>query len=179
MYVTSTHIGEGEHKIMEYIRREKSQDGWDPNQRHCIYGNDADLIMHTFSKVLDIAAFYSKYTGHLLSIFLVRLSLATHEPHFALLRETTDFRPPRRNKDGSVPELSKVEKEEKNRSKGFQLLHISILRDYLELEFLPLAPAMEQFGGLHLERLVDDFVLLCYLIGTRSVPSLAVCISVT
>ena len=137
--------GEGEHKIMEYIRREKSQDGWDPNQRHCIYGNDADLIM---------------------------LSLATHEPHFALLRETTDFRPPRRNKDGSMPELSKVEKEEKNRSKGFQLLHISILRDYLHLEFQDLAPAMADFGGLDLERLVDDFVLLCYLIGNDFLPHL-------
>lgn len=95
--------GEGEHKIMEYIRFLKTQKTYDPNTRHCLYGLDADLIM---------------------------LGLCTHERHFSLLREEVKFS----KKNNKVASVSQ---------QRFFLLHLSLMREYLEQEFFTLKGNMK------------------------------------
>ena len=122
--------GEGEHKIMDYIRKLRAQENFDNNTRHCIYGLDADLIM---------------------------LSLSAHAPHFALLREEVTFG--RRSKQATALE-----------QQNFYLLHISLLREYLELEFSEISDEMK--FKYDFERILDDFILIMFVIGNDFLPNL-------
>ncbi|KAI6903861.1 hypothetical protein KC318_g6771, partial [Hortaea werneckii] len=127
--------GEGEHKIMEYIRQAKSQPNYDPNVRHCLYGLDADLVM---------------------------LGLLSHDPHFCLLREEVTF--------GRQNQKKSTELEHQN----FYLMHLCIVREYLELEFQELKQpgALAQGVQFDMERVIDDFILMAFFVGNDFLPNL-------
>ncbi|XP_023037065.1 5'-3' exoribonuclease 1 [Drosophila willistoni] len=120
--------GEGEHKIMDYIRYLKSQPNFDPNTRHCLYGLDADLII---------------------------LGLCTHELHFVVLREEVKFG---RNVKRATLEETR-----------FYLLHLGLLREYLELEFNELSTKEKK---LDVAQLIDDWVLMGFMVGNDFIPNL-------
>ncbi|KAL1116455.1 hypothetical protein AAG570_004928 [Ranatra chinensis] len=152
--------GEGEHKVMDYVRWMRSQKDWDPNTKHCLYGLDADLIM---------------------------LGLCTHEPNFCLLREEASTylnkidtlvvvgtwmgdRPQR----GFTTMVKFGRKSQKRvptpEETTFLLFHLSLLRDYLDLEFQELKTTLP--FKYDLERIIDDWVLMCFLVGNDFIPNL-------
>ena len=154
--------GEGEHKIMEFMRHQRHMPNYNPNTRHCIYGQDGDLIM---------------------------LGLATHEPHCCLLREEVVFDLARRK---ALESLAKMEHGEMCdddefggegsdrppplsaaiqsyiHSSRFELLHFSVLRDYLAYEFetKEVYPA----SRFSLEPTIDDFVFMTFFVGNDFLP---------
>ena len=126
--------GEGEHKIMQHIRDMKNQPNYQPNTRHCMYGQDADLIM---------------------------LGLVSHEPHFTLLREIVDFGGGFNRNNNALKAVTKFTKQS-----DFQLLHLSVLREYLTIEF---ANGIDP-KTYDLERIIDDFTFLTFLGGNDFMP---------
>ena len=146
--------GEGEHKIMAYIREQRTQPCHDPNTRHCVYGLDADLIM---------------------------LALSTHEPRFAILREVV-FLPQPGGPDRSDPKvaaaLAMAAGSETQEAEGgdegskpqiakkpYQFLMVNVLREYLERELgVPTPFEMDK------ERLYDDFIFMCFFVGNDFLP---------
>lgn len=150
----STVPGEGEHKIMDFIRSQRSSPDHDPNTRHVMYGLDADLIM---------------------------LGLATHEAHYRVLREdvfqqangrgcricgqeghkAAECQGVLRAKVGEFGEKQKVPED-----KPFIWLHVEILREYLDAELkVPDLPFR-----FDLERAIDDWVFMCFFVGNDFLP---------
>ncbi|XP_026644813.1 5'-3' exoribonuclease 1 [Microtus ochrogaster] len=123
--------GEGEHKIMEFIRSEKAKPDHDPNTRHCLYGLDADLIM---------------------------LGLTSHEAHFSLLREEVRFGGKKTQRVCAPEETT------------FHLLHLSLMREYIDYEFSALKEKIT--FEYDIEKIIDDWILMGFLVGNDFIPHL-------
>eukprot|EP00826_Nyctotherus_ovalis_P039871 TRINITY_DN3867_c0_g5_i1.p1 TRINITY_DN3867_c0_g5~~TRINITY_DN3867_c0_g5_i1.p1 ORF type:complete len:539 (-),score=121.09 TRINITY_DN3867_c0_g5_i1:976-2592(-) len=140
--------GEGEHKILEFIRSQRAQKNYDQNTVHCLYGADADLIM---------------------------LGLSTHEVNFYVIREVFIFPSDKvcsvcGQKGHTASECKGAQNAKGNVSDKVQFQYVSIwrVREFLELEFKNVETPFEK----DFERIVDDFVFLCFFVGNDFLPSL-------
>jgi 5'-3' exonuclease len=170
--------GEGEHKVLNFIRNQRSLPLYNPSTIHCLYGMDADLIM---------------------------LALASHERHFYIIREIVFARNDMRcsicqrgghhagecnGLSANITQQSLSLKSYLNQQQiaalktvnhhepakimlhdtplqPFQFLSLEILRMYLNEEL--------KFNSqlYDLDNAIDDWVFLCFFVGNDFLPHLA------
>lgn len=136
--------GEGEHKVMDFLRAARAEDyphkhHWRPGYTHVLYGLDADLIM---------------------------LGLVTHEPNFMLLREKMSVVMAGRGRNKYRKKKDMLEYDQND----FELLELSALRQMLSIQFRKFADEGVLKVNYDLERIVDDFVFMCMLVGNDFLP---------
>ncbi|CDR95062.1 XRN 5'-3' exonuclease protein, putative [Babesia bigemina] len=155
--------GEGEHKIMNFIRNQRHSPQHDPNTRHVLHGMDADLIM---------------------------LGLATHEVNFYIIREIAVIIPTTRKPEQEIRKAvlaaqanplsgcTKLRSDKSYRSmlrqnwKPMQFLRIPVLREYLSHQLYFPAGWSGGGGSIAFERCIDDLVLMCFFCGNDFLPHL-------
>jgi 5'-3' exoribonuclease 1 len=140
--------GEGEHKVMDFIRetRETVENGgeldrpyWKPNYTHVLYGLDADLIM---------------------------LGLVTHEPEFLLLREKMSVVMAGRGRSKYKKKKDMLEYTKND----FEILELASLRQMLSIQFRKFADEGQLKVPYEIERVIDDFIFMCMLVGNDFLP---------
>ena len=124
---------------MEVIRSIKSRPGYDPNTKHCIYG---------FVKLASID--YHLFTTDSMDADLIMLTLASHEPHFAILRERLVMKPHYKSKVGEghcqssvwisycvqIMNASDAREVRFQTTDELQFIHIGLLREYLSIDLV-------------------------------------------
>eukprot|EP00187_Rhodella_violacea_P010069 CAMPEP_0174894908 /NCGR_PEP_ID=MMETSP0167-20121228/9426_1 /TAXON_ID=38298 /ORGANISM="Rhodella maculata, Strain CCMP736" /LENGTH=532 /DNA_ID=CAMNT_0016134109 /DNA_START=135 /DNA_END=1730 /DNA_ORIENTATION=+ len=139
--------GEGEHKIMDFIRRFKASSQWSPAVRHCMYGLDADLIM---------------------------LGLVTHEAHFTLLREKIRWR---KGKKRAPKANAKISDADEFELLELGVLRDMIYMEFKPNSSrsprrgsweVPSRPH-KQFD-YNVDSVVDDFIFMVMLVGNDFIP---------
>ncbi|XP_073353445.1 5'-3' exoribonuclease 2-like [Aegilops tauschii subsp. strangulata] len=97
--------GEGEHKIMSFIRAQRSMESYDPNTRHCLYG--LDVLRQNHQPDICVPVTDKSFTAQELPKVKCR---------------------------GWFPRITEARSKGKLPKKPYQFLNIWVLREYLELE---------------------------------------------